>query len=59
MNNVSEDLVNKEIAMAVNEYLKLQAAEHEHEDDISFWSVNTNTATETEQEAGNDTLGIP
>lgn len=56
MNNVPEDLANKEIAMAVNEYLKLQTAEHEHEDDISFWSANENT--DTEQETENGALGI-
>ena len=55
MNNTSENMTDKEleaIAIAVNEYLKLQTSEQEYEDDISFWSVNKKPDTE----AGNDAL---
>lgn len=57
MDNISDELVNKEIAIIVNEYLKLQTTEHEHEDDISFWSVNTNINTETEPETDDGMFG--
>lgn len=58
MDNTPENLTNKEleeIVTAVNEYLKLQTTEQEHEDDISFWSVNEKT--DTEQGADDDTFG--
>jgi hypothetical protein len=57
MDNTSENLTDKEleeIVTAVNKYLKLQTVEQEHEDDISFWSVNEKPSTE--QRVDNDTL---
>jgi hypothetical protein len=59
MDNIPENLTNKEleaIVTAVNEYLKLQTSEQEHEDDISFWSVNEKVGAE--QEADDGTLRI-
>lgn len=55
MDNIPESLTDKEveaIAVAVNEYLKLHTAEQEHENDISFWSVNKKIDTKQEIEDG-------
>jgi len=53
MNNIlKKSAIEKAVAEAVNEYLKLKASDQEYENDVSFWSVNKKT--NTEQEAGND-----
>lgn len=57
MDNISENFTDKEIeaiTVVVNEYLKLQTAEQEYEDDISFWSVNKKICNE--QEIEDDTV---
>lgn len=58
MNNTLEKSEIKKAAIeAVTEYLKLKTINQEHEDDISFWSVNKKIDTEQETDNDNNMAG--
>ena len=59
MNNIkgqSIDLSYEEVTAAVKEYLDSGSFQTEHEDDVSFWSVNEDLAVDVEQESDDATV---